>query len=108
MKIVIDSFLKGENLGGATSKTPATAIIKGVRWVEAKDVPYDLGDAEGVYQLEVTVGGKDYDWSPNKTSLRQIVAKYGDESDAWTGKEIGLYSVEQNAFGKVQQIIYAV
>lgn len=106
MKVRVDSFLKGENLGGATSKTPVTAVIKGVKWIEAKDLPYESED--GAYQLSVIVNGVDYDWTPNKTSLRQIVAKHGDESDNWTDKEIGVYSVEQSAFGKVQQIVYAV
>jgi hypothetical protein len=106
MKVRVDTFLKGENLGDATSKTPVTGTIKGVKLIAAKDLPYE--SENDAYQLSMVVKGEEYDWTPNKTSLKEIVRVFGDESDNWTDKTIGLYSVEQSAFGKVQQIVYAV
>lgn len=104
MKVKVDTFLKGENLGGATSKSPVEATINSVKLIPAKELPY--ASDEDALQLNVTVNGEEFDWTPNKTSLRAIIKLYDDESDAWIGEKISLYSIEQSAFGKVQQIIY--
>lgn len=105
MKVKVDTFLKAENLEGATSKKPIKGTILAVKFIEAKDLGFQ--SEEGKHELRVAVGGDEYDWMANKTSLRAIVAKYGDESDEWTNKEISLFSVEQSVAGEIKQVVYA-
>lgn len=104
MKVRVDTFLKGDHLGGATSKTPVEVKINSVKMVPAKDLPYESD--EDALQLGVTVNAIEYDWTPNKTSLKSIIKAFGDESDDWVGKSVNVYSAEQVAFGKPQQVIY--
>ena len=51
-----------------------------------------LKDYEGKKKLcmLVEMDGKQISYTPNKTSLRAIAAKYGNESTAWIGKPIML------------------
>ena len=104
MKVKVDSFLSAAVLGDATSKSPVEAEILAVRFIEAADLPFT--SEEGRYELRVSVNGDEYDWTANKTSLKAIVAAYGDESDDWVGKKVNLYSVEQNVAGQIKQVVY--
>lgn len=104
MKIKIDSILRPEVLVGATPDKPITAKIQFVAFIEAKDLPFK--SEEGRHELTVTIGTEQYDWLPNKTSLKSIVAKYSDESDNWEGKEIGLYALDQAVAGELKKVVY--
>lgn len=105
MKIKIDSILRPEVLTGATPDKPKIGKISFVAFVEAKDLPFK--SEEGKYELTINIGGEEYDWMPNKTSLKVLVAKYGDESNAWDGKEIGLYALDQSVAGELKKVVYA-
>jgi hypothetical protein len=92
-----------------TKDQPKKVKISKVKYIEAKDLPFK--SEEGKYELSLDMDNTGFeflDWMPNKTSLRAIVAKYGDESDAWEGKEIGLYSLKQNVSGDIKDVIYAI
>ena len=105
MKVKVDSFLRAEDLNGATSKSPVEAEIVGAKFIEAKDLGFKSD--EGRFELQVRIDGETFDWLANKTSLRAIVKTYGDESDEWSDKTIKMYSVEQNVGGEIKQVIYA-
>jgi hypothetical protein len=45
-------------------------------------------------------------WSPNQTSMRAIIAKYGSATEAWEGKQIKLKAVEQNVSGTFKKVVY--
>ncbi len=105
MKVKVDSFLKAENLEGATSKSPIAGVILSVKFIEAKELAFK--SEEGRFELRVLVGDDEYDWMANKTSLKSIIAAFGDESDNWLKKEIKLYAVEQNVSGDIKQVVYA-
>ena len=105
MKIKLDSFLRAEDLNGATSKSPVEAMIESVKLIPVAE----LGFVSEVDKHELTVVLEDgvFQWLANKTSLRVFVSAFGDESDNWVGKTIKLYSVEQNVSGKIKQVVYA-
>ena len=104
MKIKIDSILRPEVLVGATPDKPTKAVIQFVAFIEAKDLPFK--SEEGRHEITATIGADNYDWLPNKTSLKAIIAKHGDESDNWEGKEIGLYALDQAVAGEIKKVIY--
>lgn len=108
MKVKTDTFLRGENLTGATSKSPIEVEILGVVWKLPSELAFKTQDGEGRFEIRVMVNGEEYDWLPNKTSLRSFVSVFGDESDNWIGKKIKMYSVEQNVSGEIKQVVYAV
>ena len=105
MKVKIDSFLRAEDLGGATSKTPVEGEIVFARLIPAAELAF-ASDVDRL-ELKVLVHKEEFDWLANKTSLRSFVTAFGDDSDAWIGKKIKLYSVEQSVAGKIKQVVYA-
>lgn len=107
MKITLDSFLRAENLDGATKKAPLGAKIKNVRMILASDLAFQSDND----RIELTVelpDGLEYQWLPNKTSLKAIMGAYGDESDNWIEKEIKLYSLSQNVKGEMKEVVYGM
>jgi len=109
MKVKVDSFVTAEVIKGATPENPKKVKMSKVKYIEAKDLPFKSEDGKYEISLDMDDTGFEFlDWMPNKTSLRAIVAKHGDESDNWVGKEIGLYSLKQNVSGDLKDVIYAV
>lgn len=110
MKVKVDTNLNGETpaLKGSTSDNPVKVTIKLVELVAAEDLPEQFEDrTNDRYQLVVTFAdGEDLKWMPNKTSLKSIVAAFGDESDTWLGKEISIFLVDQNVSGKMKKVPY--
>lgn len=113
MKVKIDKNINGETpeLKNATKDKPVDVTILRVELVAAEDLPEQFENREDDrYQLVVQFKGSEDEmkWMPNKTSLKSIVAVMGDESDAWHGKKIGLFLIDQNVGGKIKKIVYAV
>ena len=109
MKVKVDSYLKAENLNGATMKSPLEAMIVSTKLIPAKDLNFK--SEEDRWELRVSLGSEkieEYDWTPNKTSLREIIKAHGDESDAWAGKTVKLYSVTENVSGEMKEVVYCV
>ncbi len=104
MKVKVDSFLRAESINNATSATPAEGIIKGFKVVDADDLGFKSDSDRN--ELTVLVDGEEYQWLPNKTSLRAIIAAYGDESNDWAEKPIKLYAVDQNVSGQMKKVVY--
>ena len=103
-KIKVDTFLKAEDLDGATSKAPMESEIVAMTLVPISELGF--ASDEDRWEIKVKVKEEEYDWLANKTSLRAFVAAFGDETDTWMGKKIKLYSVEQNVGGKIKQVVY--
>lgn len=111
MKVVVDKNVNGETpeLQKATKDTPVKATIKKIELVAAEDLPEQFEDrTNDRYQLTVSFDGsvEDLKWMPNKTSLKVIVAAFGDESDLWIGKSINMYRIDQAVAGKMKKIVY--
>lgn len=106
MKIKIDGFINGDTpiLKGTSSDKTIPMTIEKVELIFAQDLPFESEDDR--YQLELKNGEDDFKWTPNKTSLKTIIAAWGDESDAWIGKTIGMFTIEQSVAGKIKKIPY--
>lgn len=50
--------------------------------------------------------GAELDYNPNQTSINMMVAQYGFEMNKWVGHRFKWEVVKQNAFGKMQSILY--
>ena len=72
-------------------------IIEGVRKATAKDKGQD---GKPLDKPIASIKGKEKQWVLNKTNAKTIRRIYGNEMDAWTGKEITIYRTTCNAFGK--------
>ena len=59
--------------------------------------------------LEVPVklpNGEVKTWTPNKTSLKQIAAHFGDETDLWVSKKVKVTIARQNVRGEMKNVLY--
>ncbi len=45
-------------------------------------------------------------YTPNKTTLKKIAAKFGDETDGWTGKKIKLSKATMNVRGEMKEVLF--
>lgn len=111
MKVKVDTNVNGETsaLQDATLKAPVQATIVKTELIAAEDLPEQFEDrTRDRYQLTVMLDGDELTWMPNKTALKTIVAAYGDESDNWAGKSVGMYLLDQNVAGKMKKVAYAV
>ena len=105
MKVKIDDFLIPEDLKGATKDKPVKVKILSLKLIPAEELNFKSEIDR--YELTIEFKGEETTWLPNKTSLRRIKAKHGEESDDWTGKEIQLYLTMQNVAGEEKDVIYA-
>lgn len=113
MKVTVDKNINGETpeLSKATSDNPVEVTIIKVELVAAEDLPEQFENRDNDrYQLVVTFDGapEEYKWMANKTSLKVILAAYGDESDNWVGKKLGLFRIDQAVSGKMKKVVYCV
>jgi hypothetical protein len=106
MKVKVDSILRAENLVGGTPEKPIKGLISFVAFIEAKDLGFK--SEEGRYEVTVNINGEEWDWMPNKTSLKVLIKEFGDESDKWDGKTIGLYALDQSVAGELKKVTYAI
>lgn len=49
-----------------------------------------MPDGKSKLNLLVEFGGRQINWIPNRTTMRNIAEKYGKETTAWLGKAINL------------------
>ncbi|MEK6878043.1 MAG: hypothetical protein AABY22_00465, partial [Nanoarchaeota archaeon] len=104
-KITLDNFLRAEVLEGATKKEPKNGVIKEVNLIAAGDLAFP-SDVDR-FELTVEVDGEPYTWLANKTSLKEFIKAWTDESDEWLEKEIQLYVLSQNVKGEIKDVVYA-
>lgn len=107
MKVKVDSILRADVLEEATKKKPVKGTIKSYRPVPVSELPFESRDPADKHELTVELKGDVWTWLANKTSLKSIIAEYGDDSDAWVGKELSFYVVQQNVSGQMKDVVYA-
>lgn len=76
------------------------ALIKGVKIEELQDSEGGKQDKPILYFLRIDKG-----LVMNKTNAETIGDSYGDDTDAWTGKEVLLVTERVTAFGKTAPAI---
>jgi len=60
-----------------------------------------------VFQITVALpSGQKKLLTVNRTSMRNLAAKYGDDSEGWVGKKAHVSLVKQNVRGTVKDVIY--
>lgn len=103
-KVKVDSVLRADSLKGATKDNPTIGKIISVKFIDAKDLPFKSED--GKWEMSILIGDEGLEWMPNKTSLKSFIAKWGDESDEWIGKDVALYPIDQNVAGEMKKVVY--
>lgn len=103
--IKLDSFLKATDLIGATKASPKEAKIVSVELIPAANLKFKSEDDR--WQLVVELGGEQYEWLANKTSMKTLMAAYGKRSEDWAGKTVKLFPVTQNVSGEMKEVVYA-
>ena len=58
-------------------------------------------------KLIVNLNGEDRGWLPNYTSMKALIAQYGQHTEAWEGKQVQLSAVKQNIAGTMRMVVYA-
>lgn len=104
-KIKIDDFLTAEQLDDADKNNPVKAIIKEVNFIQAEDLPFE--SSKGRYELSLEIDEEEIKWIANKTSLRALRSKFGNELNDWTDGHIKLWAVDQLVQGKMKKVVYA-
>lgn len=107
VKINIPIFLQGPMIH-SDKETPVRAIIKGAEFLEEDELGFKLKNEKltGKYQLMIEIENTTYAWTANDTSLRNFITAWGQDSDAWIGREIVLWTKSQDVFGAIKEVIY--
>lgn len=45
-------------------------------------------------------------WIPNRTTLKKLAAKFGDETNAWLNKKVKLSKATVNIHGETKQVLF--
>jgi hypothetical protein len=69
------------------NKSPTKALIMLSAGAMAPD---KFNEGQQRFQCLAEIDGQQKLWRPNKTTLRNLQAKYGTESENWVGKKISL------------------
>jgi len=104
MHLNIPMYLKGDFVKG-TAEKPTQATIAALDEMAEDQLPANW---EGLpYQVTLKIEGDEWTWTPNTTAMRCLIGTFGRESDNWKGKQIFLWTVEQNVRGQTKRVIYA-
>lgn len=104
MKVIVDDFVSPALLGDATSQKPVIAEIESVHMILADDLPFE--SKKDRFELLLLLDGEQKSWLPNKTTLRSLIASYGQEGEKWVGRKIKLWPVDQSVSGKMKKVVY--
>lgn len=55
---------------------------------ETVDNKFKPGQKKDIYNFQVRVNGKEYIYSPNATTLKNLIKAYGKTTEKWVGKKI--------------------
>jgi hypothetical protein len=105
---VMKLYLSGDEVIEMSKAGPLVATIVGQgEIVEYKKQVDGKEKIDRRIQICVELPGEEQRfWSPNQTSMRAIIAKYGSSTEAWEGKSIKLKAVEQNVSGTFKKVVY--
>ncbi|MEK6882752.1 MAG: hypothetical protein AABY22_24225 [Nanoarchaeota archaeon] len=68
-------------------------ICAGAQYVKIDDV-FNVGKKKRILNIPVLVNGQSMIWSPSNKQGRQLIEKWGKETDRWIGKKIQLFHLE--------------
>ena len=72
-----------------------------------ESMPVTQGDSKSKLVLPVKLSNeKIREWIPNKTSIKFMVALWGDNSDSWIGKQAKFVLTNQNVRGEMKDVIF--
>ena len=57
-------------------------------------------------QVCVSINEEERFWTPNSTSMRKLIAKYGSKTEDWEGQKVKLEALKQNIAGDMKLVIY--
>jgi len=59
------------------------------------------------FELSVQIqSGEIKTYTPNKTTLKKLAAKFGDETDTWVNKKIRLSKATMNVRGEMKSVLF--
>ncbi len=92
------------------SDVKAGDIITFITPAETKEVDFSLAkDGSGIKeatQVKVELAdGRQKTMTLNKTTLKTLIVKYGNQSDTWVGKKFTVEFIKQAAFRKIIDVL---
>lgn len=106
---VMKMYLSGEEVLEFAKGGPVIATIVG----DGEIVEFKKKDKDGKdtvdRRIQICVelpGDEQRFWTPNQTSMRSLIAKFGSATEEWDGKTIELKAVEQNVSGTFKKVVY--
>jgi len=87
------NYLKAENLKGGE-------IIEILAMGEVAEIQNKDGKTKSVLNYRVSVDGKEFEWTPNKTNGQQLMEAWGEDDEKWVGKKFQVEIVKTISFGK--------
>ncbi len=66
----------------------------------------ETGFETDVFEITIKKGDKEFVWTMNRTSQKNVASAHGKDTEKWIGKKVKLSKVEQTVFGKLKQVIY--
>lgn len=100
VKVNTSDFLKATDLNGETT----VEFVDEGKYVVSpfKD---QAGNTKQNFNITVRIGEDEKTWTMNKTSQRNIVGVYGDESSAWINKYAKLKTIEMLVGKDIKNVI---
>jgi len=72
---------------------------------EVRDADFGTGKSRKVVEFEVEHNKINKTWTTNKTTLKNFVKAYGDDTNKWIGKKVKLSLVKVNVRGEIKDSI---
>jgi hypothetical protein len=95
----LDDYLHAE----AVQDGEVVTIINTPTLVSENESAFGRPYFELTVQLE---SGEVKTYTPNKTTLKKLAAKYGDETNGWVNKQIKLSKSKMNVRGEVKSVLF--
>ena len=102
MVLIKDLYLSSEELKALPDKT--FTVAKGAQY---RAMPQR--DGQETEKLVVPIklkNDKVRDWIPNKTSMKKMAVKFGDNTDDWIGKTAKFILTQQSVQGQMKDVIF--
>jgi hypothetical protein len=71
----------------------------------AREAQYGEDEPKNVVDFKVSLNKKEYVWTMNTRTIRNIAAVYGDDATNWVGKVIKIEKVKMDVFGKLKDVL---
>ena len=68
----------------------------------------ETGFENDVFSIPVKAKTGEYIWNMNKTTQRNLISEWGNNTGEWIGKRIKITVTRQQVLGKMRDVIYGV